>query len=46
MSVCELVSLPKTLNKFLMKLSCESYSKMFDKFQFFSIQICDEVHFT
>ena len=46
MSVCDLVSLPKPSNKFLKKLACESYSKKFGKFQFSSILICDEVHFT
>jgi len=46
MSVCDLVSLLKPLNKFLRKLSCESYSKKFGKFQFSSILISDEVHFT
>ena len=29
MSVCDLVSLPKLLNKLLKKLTCESYSKKF-----------------
>jgi hypothetical protein len=29
MSVCDLVSLPKPSNKFLKKLSCESYFKKF-----------------